>query len=123
MHEHIMVISFYSNLKDFVHGQLYGQADSIIRLSRCIGTLMEMQENFDDGLRTAKPLSDHHTKPKMAEDIKLVVMELVSQRVFENQVGRQHSSFRRFKPLLHEIKRDKLVAWINRTTKHILHDQ
>ena len=77
-----------SNLKDYVHGQLMAsQSESIIRLSKCIGVLMEMQGKFDDGLRTAKPLTDHHTKPKMAEDIKLVVTELVSQRIFENQSG------------------------------------
>ena len=67
----------YRNLKDAVHGQLASQAeDSIIRLSGAFGTLMEMQDNFDDGLRTTKPLSDHHVKPKTTEDIKLVVSSL-----------------------------------------------
>ena len=114
----------YRNLKDAVHGQLASQAeDSIIRLSKCIGTLMEMQDNFDDGLRTTKPLSDHHVKPKTTEDIKLVVSELVSQRVFWTQDGRKHRSFHHFKPLLHKINRDKLAAWIDRTVQHILHDQ
>ena len=98
------------------------QTDSIIRLLKCIGTLMEMREKFDDGLRTAKHPSDHHTKPKMAEDIKLEVTELVSQHVFKNQVGRQHRSFCHFKPLFNKINTDKLVAWINRTVKHILYD-
>ena len=39
---------------------------------------MEMQDNFNDGLRTTKPMSDHHVKPEITEDIKLVVTELVT---------------------------------------------
>ena len=114
----------YRNLKDAVHGQLASQAeDSITRLSECIGTLMEMQYNFDDGLSTTKPLLDYHVKPKTMEDIKLVVSELVSQCVFWTLDDRKHRCFHHFKPLLHKINKDTLAAWINKTVQHILQDQ
>ena len=112
------------NLKDFVHGQLAAKAEtSIVRLSRCVGFLMELKQKFDEGLTTSKPMSDHHTKAKTVQDIQLVVNELMSQQAFKIKDGRYHSHFRRFKPLLHEVDHEKLVTWINRTAKYILHDQ
>ena len=118
------ILIMHSNLKDFVHGQLAAKAEaSIIRLSKCIGYLMELQRRFDEGLTTSKPPSDRHVKPKTEKDINLVVKELVSQRAFHIEDERHHGEFRQFKPLLHKINIDKMVEWIDKTTKHILHDQ
>ena len=64
---------------------------SKVRLSRCIAILMELQHNFDEGLRMAKPLSDQHSKPKTMEDTKLVVKELQSQQVLQSQGARCHA--------------------------------
>jgi len=73
---------------------------SIARLSRCIGALMELQHNFDEGLRMANPLSDQQSKPKTMEDIKLVVKELQSQQVFQSQGARCHAQLPNLTPLL-----------------------
>lgn len=107
-----------------MHGQLAAKAEaSIVRLSRCVGFLMELKRKFDEGLATAKPLSHQHVPPQTAKDIDLVVKELMSQQVFSIGDGRQHSEFRRFKPLLHKVNEGNIVAWIDRAAKHILHDQ
>lgn len=58
---------------------------STVRLSRCIAILMELQHNFDEGLRMAKPLLDQQSKQKTMEDIELVVKELQSQQVLQSQ--------------------------------------
>ena len=119
-----MLMHNCSNLKDFVHGHLATKAEtSIVRLSRCVGLLMELTQKFDEGLATSKPLPDHHVKPKTAQDIQLVVQKLMSQRAFNVEDGRHHSEFRQFKPLLHKVNDDKIVAWIDKTAKYILHDQ
>ena len=85
--------------------------------------MMELQQKFDEGLTKSKPLSDHHAKPKTQQDIQLVVNELITQQVFEIEDERHHREFCRFKPLLNKVNKDKIVTWIDKTAKYILHDQ
>ena len=114
----------FRNLKEFVHGQMASQMGaSMVRLSRCIGVLMELQHNFDEGLRMANPLSDQHSKPKTMEDIKLVVKELLSQQVFQSQGTRCHAQLSNFTPLLHKVSWKKTVSWVTKTVQHIWLDQ
>ena len=96
---------------------------SIVRLSRCIGVLMELQDSFDEGLRLAKPQSDHHSKPKTMEDIKLVVKELQSQQVYQSQGARCHGQLPNLTPLLHKVSWKKTVTWASKTVQHIWLDQ
>ena len=96
---------------------------SIVRLSKCIGILMELQHNFDEGLKTRTLLSDKHSRPKVMKDITLVVKELQSQQVFQSQSGRHHAKLPRFTPLLHKVSLDKINSWVDRTIQHIWQDQ
>ena len=85
--------------------------------------MLQLQDKFEEGLTTAKPLSDHHVKPKSTQDIQFVVNELMAQRAFKIEGERHHSEFQRWKPLLNKVNKDNIVAWIEKTARYILHDQ
>lgn len=82
-----------------------------MRVSRAIGTLFPVIEQFDR-VNNVPHVSGAHTKPKSDKDRNMLLEEIgKTVRVFRFKSGRKHRSFPHIKPLL-QHKSKRLVHWM-----------
>ena len=92
-----------------------GQNTSINHIqvvSRSLGTLLPILENFDR--ENAISLNrGKHVCPSLKKDIHLIVGQLIQSEVFKYKKGRVYKSFKTIKPGLHVNPKDEIIDWIS----------
>ena len=84
---------------------------AIVRLSKAIGTISPVLENFDDN----NGIHHHHTRHKQAsmkKDIHKVVADINKAKIFSTITGRKYSTFPNPKSLIHKVPEKDLLSWI-----------
>ena len=86
---------------------------AIVRVGKCIGTLVKATQHFD-GITSVSATHSAHSKAKLEKDIAKVVYELFNTvHVFEVRLGRFHPSFRNItSEIFLSQTKDKLIDWI-----------
>ena len=114
----------YKVVKSSVYSQMSNlSSKSVVRTSRCTGTLFNVVEQFDriSGLHH---LSSVHSKAELDKDIHCIVTQLHNtSKVFQCFNGRQHAHFKSIQgSIVNSIKADKdrFIKWMNDHLKNSL---
>ena len=87
--------------------------ENIIRCSKAMGVLHDFLANFDK-LNEVSSTSGAHSSPSFKEDVKLILNELNTARVFSViSNDRKHQSFQRPKDILHAKDKEDIITYVS----------
>ena len=87
--------------------------ENIIQCSKAMGVLHDFLTNFDE-LNQVPSTNGAHSSPSFKEDVKLIVNELNTARVFSvTSNDRKHHSFQKPKDILHAKPKDDIITYVS----------
>ena len=100
--------------KDLVKGLGSNKTkENTIRCSKAMGVLHDFLANFDE-LNQVPSTNGAHSSPSFKEDVKLIVNELNTARVFSvTSNDRKHHSFQKPKDILHAKPKDDILTYVS----------
>ena len=85
--------------------------DTIVRLSKAIGTLGPVLDNFDE-VNGVNHHHTRHTQASMMTDIHKAITDINKAKLFGAIAGRSYSTFPNPRSLLHKAPKEDLLSWI-----------
>ena len=91
---------------------------SVARIGKSIGELMKISQQFDK-VNNLKEESGRHRRRTVEGDMKKLLMELNTVKVFDHIPGRKHSNFKKMQVnMMRKLKVESLESWMQQLQKY-----